>query len=121
MSREKKRHVVCKLSELEAGALMPVEVGRARAVLWRSADGVVKAFPRRCPHQGADLSFGCVSGLTEAERANELTVDPDSPVLRCPWHGFGYSLDDGREVAGETLRLRLLDVEIDGGDVVVLI
>ena len=118
---EGRRYAVCTLDNLPVGALTPVDVGRAKAVLWRGADGQVHAFPRRCPHQGADLSFGCVSDLTEAERANEITVDPHTKVLRCPWHGFGYALSDGREVAGEALRLRMLKVEIDGDDVVVVV
>ena len=118
------RHTVCRVQDLPVGEIVPVNAGRARLVLSRLKTGEVKAYAGRCPHQGAYLEFGCISGLTEAERPNEVSVDPSCSVLRCPWHGFEFSLENGQAVVaddhGRFLKLRPFDVQIEGDDVIVV-
>lgn len=48
-------------------------------VLWRDANGMVRAAKDRCPHKGASLSRGCVAG----------------GQLRCGYHGWSFD-GDGR-------------------------
>lgn len=118
------RHTVCKLSEVKEGEIFPATVDKARIVLSRDADGEVKAYMGRCPHQGACLEFGLVTELVEGDSLNDLKVDKSKCVLRCPWHGFEFSLSTGQAVVenhlGKYLRLRKYEVEIDGDDVVVV-
>jgi len=45
-----------------------------RLVLWRDADGGIRAWADRCPHRGAQLSMGCVRG----------------GQLECPYHGWRF-------------------------------
>lgn len=47
-------------------------------VLWREADGAVKAWADRCPHRGARLSLGCVR------------QDGPAAQLECPYHGWRF-------------------------------
>lgn len=47
-------------------------------VLWRAADGAVKAWADRCPHRGARLSLGCVRHQGPASQ------------LECPYHGWRF-------------------------------
>lgn len=118
------RHTVCRLKDLRVGEMMPANAGRARIVLSRLENGDVRAYAGRCPHQGAHLEYGCITDLTEAERPNEITVDKSCSVLRCPWHGFEFSLATGQAVVaderGRFLKLRTYEVQIDGDDVVVV-
>ena len=118
------RHTVCRLEDLPVGKIVPANVGRARIVLSRTESGEVKAFAGRCPHQGAHLEYGCITDLTEGERPNEVRVDKTCSVLRCPWHGFEFSLATGQAVVaddrGRFLKLRNYEVQIDGDDVVVV-
>lgn len=113
-------HVVGKLGELPEGALVPVVAGRARVVLIRRGDSVA-AVAARCPHQGADLSEGLLTGFVDGPAPGCLTLDRERLVLRCPWHGFEYDVATGEPLAASPehrrLRLRRYAVEIDGGDV----
>ena len=118
------RHTVCKLSDVMKGKIVPATVGRAVIVISRDATGEVRAFAGRCPHQGARLEFGQVTEMVEGETVNDLSVDKTHHVLRCPWHGFEFSLNTGQAVVqnaiGKYLRLRRYEVEIDGDDVIVV-
>lgn len=118
------RHAVCKVSDVEEGKVFPATVGKARIVISRDTGGKISAFAGRCPHQGACLEFGQVTDMVEGDRLNDLTVDKSHAVLRCPWHGFEFSLQTGQAVVanniGKYLRLRAYEVEIDGDDVVVV-
>lgn len=45
-------------------------------------DGSYRAFDMQCPHLGGDLAKGCYR--------------PADVTLQCPWHGYLYSMIDGR-------------------------
>lgn len=118
------RQIVCDAAELEVGKLTPAAVGRTKVLLSRLPSGEIRAFSGKCPHHGADLEFGCISGTTTAERPNEVSFERPGEVLRCPWHGFEFCLVTGEPSAPQNdaapMRLRFYDVEIEGGKVVVV-
>lgn len=118
------RHTVCKTSEIEVGLLKPVTIGRSPIVLARLPNGEIRAVGGYCPHQAAHLEYGCISGITNGDTPNELTYDHAGEVLRCPWHGFEYSLVSGDPLvpapANTKGRLRFYEVAIEGDDVVVV-
>jgi nitrite reductase/ring-hydroxylating ferredoxin subunit len=47
-------------------------------------EGRVYAVPATCPHAGAPLANGELTG----------------PFLRCPWHGATFDVRDGRRLRG---------------------
>ncbi len=59
---------------VEPGARTGTTVGGQPVVVWRGADGQVRAWADRCPHRGMRLSFGFV-------RQNQLT---------CIYHGWSF-------------------------------
>ncbi|MFY3383102.1 Rieske 2Fe-2S domain-containing protein [Paracidovorax sp. MALMAid1276] len=59
-----------------AQAPVAVQVLEQPVVLWRDAEGAVRAFADQCPHRGARLSLGRV---TAAGR------------LECPYHGWQFA------------------------------
>ncbi|MGE0612406.1 MAG: Rieske (2Fe-2S) protein, partial [Hyphomicrobiales bacterium] len=116
-----KRQTVCKLSDLEVGKLHSAKLGRSEIVLSLLPSGAVSAFSGKCPHQGAELKFGCVADFVEGDQLNKVCSNHTGEILRCPWHGFEYSMItgeatvqslDGKAPAGP-LRLRMYNVEID--------
>ncbi len=113
--------LVCKLSDLAEGQLTPARIGTA-PVLVTLVGGQPKAVAARCPHQGADLAAGSLAGRIGTRPCGELTVDPNRPVLRCPWHGFEYDLATGDPIVPapdhRQMRLRTYALRIDGANVV---
>jgi nitrite reductase/ring-hydroxylating ferredoxin subunit len=59
---------------VEPGARTGTSAGGQPVVVWRGADGCVRAWADRCPHRGMRLSFGFV-------RQNQLT---------CIYHGWSF-------------------------------
>ena len=111
---------VCKRSDLAEGRLTPVLDGRLVITL---IQGDPIAVSGRCPHQGAALEHGQITGRVVATANNAVDVDTTCPVLRCPWHGFEYDLASGLPLAGEPghrrMRLRRFKAHIEGDNVMV--
>lgn len=117
------KHIVCKISDVDVGKITPAKIGRSPIIISKLPSGEIRAVGGRCPHQGADLAHGRITGTTRSEMSNQLEFCGYGETLRCPWHGFEFSLIDGLPAVCDTsrmpLRLRFYDVEVVGGDVVV--
>lgn len=72
---------------LPMGRLRSIDLGRRRIAVWRGKSGAVHAMDARCPHLGADLSTGKVTG----------------EAVQCPFHHWCFR-GDGRcvEAPGQT-------------------
>ena len=71
-----------------------------------------------CPHQGARLSGGAVSGRVPAcLPGEEITMVYDEPVLVCPWHGWEYDLTTGQCLHDQATRARAYEVKVEDGRV----
>jgi len=81
----------------------------------------VFAIGNRCPHQGAPLCHGRVSGLVQATRPGSLTleVNPHRPVVACPWHHWEFDLRTGRAIWDHRLRVRTYPVTVSDGRILV--
>lgn len=55
-------HPVAAAGAVPAGELVPVRLLDRELVLWRAADGNVRAWEDRCPHRGTRLSIGRIYG-----------------------------------------------------------
>jgi nitrite reductase (NADH) small subunit len=82
------------LERFALDAITPIELdGRTIAVI-RTASGVF-AIGSRCPHQGAPLCAGRVTGTMLASERNRYVYGEDALVVRCPWHGFEFDVRSG--------------------------
>jgi 3-phenylpropionate/trans-cinnamate dioxygenase ferredoxin subunit len=52
----------------------------------------------RCPHMGASMCTGSVSGTFLPAGAHELVYGMEDRVIRCPWHGWEFDLESGRSL-----------------------
>jgi phenylpropionate dioxygenase-like ring-hydroxylating dioxygenase large terminal subunit len=55
-------HPVAAVADVPAGKLVPARLLGREVVLWRAADGDVRAWEDRCPHRGTRLSIGRIDG-----------------------------------------------------------
>lgn len=114
-------HVVCRADELPVGSRKIVELeGRSIGVL--NVDGRLHALMNVCPHHGAPLCAGVVKGTMADTPPHEYLYGQHNEFLVCPWHGYEYRLETGRPlVKNERGRVRVYDVVVEDGDVVVYV
>jgi nitrite reductase (NADH) small subunit len=90
--------------------------GRAIGVL-RVGDEFF-ALRNKCPHRGAPLCEGTVSGTFLPAQPHDYDYGLENQVLRCPWHGWEFDLRTGRslfqpdEVWVKTYRVTVEDGEV---------
>jgi NAD(P)H-dependent nitrite reductase small subunit len=97
---------VAKVGEIPEGEGRPFEVdGRAIAVI-RDGESYY-AVDDHCPHQGAPLSDGCVGDR----------------VVTCSYHGWRFSLEDGRWLDSPKSKIRIgtYPVRVEGNEIQVLV
>ena len=107
------RHIVCPLAELPPGARRIVEVDR-RSIGVFNVDGRLYALRNRCPHRGAPLCQGIVTGLVTSSDIYQADLERDGEILRCPWHGWEFDLTTGRSIFNpHRVRVKRYDVAVE--------
>ena len=106
---------ICRVGELPPGERKIVEVGR-RSIGVFNVHGEYHALRSLCPHQGAPLCRGTITGTTRSSRPGEIIWERDGQILRCPWHGWEFDITNGRSVFNpHRLRVRTYDVTVEQG------
>jgi nitrite reductase/ring-hydroxylating ferredoxin subunit len=83
--------------------------------------GSYRAYRNVCPHEGAPVCRGTISGTVLPSGVYEYRYDEDRKVLRCPWHGWEFDLSTGRHLVDPGVRLRSYQVEAADGMVYVVL
>jgi 3-phenylpropionate/trans-cinnamate dioxygenase ferredoxin subunit len=88
-------HVVATTTEIGPGERKIVEIeGRSIGVF--NVGGRYFALRNTCPHAGARLCEGTLSGLVTSRAPGEYTYVREGEILRCPWHGWEFDVTTGR-------------------------
>ena len=103
-------HAVCRLDELPPGGRKRVEVN-GRAVALFNVKGELFAVLDRCPHAGASLYDGQLTGLMGSSGPGNYALTREGEILRCPWHRWEFDLRTGKSCA-EPSRLWLKTYEV---------
>jgi nitrite reductase/ring-hydroxylating ferredoxin subunit len=123
-SRARTRHVVGKVDELPPGTTKVVEV-KGRSIGVFNDLGRFSALRNLCPHHGAPLCLGGVSGMMRTTEPHVYEFSGDSAeerVVRCPWHGYEFRISDGKSVTiPERMAVRTYRVEVEDDDVVLYV
>ena len=101
------------------GQIRPAQVnGRGLAIV-RNGSGVY-ALRDTCPHQGAKLTLGTLTGEPVYCGRGNIEFRRFGQVLKCPWHGWDYSLADGVAIGGNRkARVRAYRARVENGRVLV--
>lgn len=98
------------LEEFPPDSRRIVEIG-GRSVGVFNVDGRLFALRNICPHHGAPLCVGALEGRMLPSRPHEYEYGEENSVVRCPWHGYEFRLEDGRSVTDPTgLRVKAYEV-----------
>ena len=95
------RHVVGKAGELTPGLSRSLWAGGRRVALFNRA-GELLAMDASCPHMGADLGNGTITGHT----------------LTCAWHHWQFDLRTGKGLTRGWACLKLHRLSREGEDLV---
>ena len=95
---------VANVGDVAEGTGLPVEVN-GRAIALFLVDGDYFAIDDQCPHQGAPLCDGVVFDRT----------------VTCTWHGWRFSLEDGRWLDSPRIRIGTYPVRVEGDQIQVAV
>jgi nitrite reductase (NADH) small subunit/3-phenylpropionate/trans-cinnamate dioxygenase ferredoxin subunit len=93
---------VGKLGEFREGRGRVVTVSGVKVAVFRVGDKL-HAVRDRCPHMGASLAEGTISG----------------GAVRCSWHGWRFDLETGDCDRKDWVELPVYEVRVEGDDVMV--
>ena len=107
------RYIVGKVSELPPGERKIVEVqGRSIGVF--NVHGTYYALRNSCPHQGAPLCRGAITGMPVPSKPGEYVWAREGEILRCPWHGWEFDVTSGRSVCNpHRTRVKTYEVTVE--------
>lgn len=89
------KHIVARVNEIPAGGRKIVEInGRSIGIF--NINGEFFALLNRCPHEGAELCTGTVTGLRQSEKPGEYQWNRPGEIVRCPWHGWEFDIKTGQ-------------------------
>ena len=109
------KHIVAKVNEIPAGGRKIVEInGRSIGVF--NINGEFFALLNRCPHAGAELCSGTITGLRQSDKPGEYQWDRAGEIVRCPWHGWEFDIKTGQSWFDPAkVRVRPYPVTIETG------
>jgi nitrite reductase/ring-hydroxylating ferredoxin subunit len=106
----------------EKGRLV-VDIGDRTVGIFR-VGGRLFAYENSCPHMGGPVCQGLIipavrEVLNDRQVSTGYAFDESEMRIVCPWHGYEYSIETGSHPAKESIRLKRVAVEEEGGDVYV--
>lgn len=106
-------------STLRDGERRIVESGGTRVGVF-AVDGAVYAIRDRCPHQGAPLCAGRLSGTTLPSAPQERAFGRRGRILSCPWHHWEFDVTTGESIVDPArYRVRTYAVSVVDDEIVV--
>jgi nitrite reductase/ring-hydroxylating ferredoxin subunit len=122
MSDHRTRHRITSVEELDEGDRVIADInGREIAVF--AYDGDYHALANHCIHQAGPLCEGALQGTQEFSITDEdweWRYDDDPRVIVCPWHAWRFEITTGKNVDDDQYAVPSYDVEVENGDVYVL-
>jgi nitrite reductase/ring-hydroxylating ferredoxin subunit len=110
-------HRVCAVDELPPGGRKILQVGRASIGVF-NVDGAYYAIRNICPHHGAQLCLGTVSGTMLPSDPGCWNYSSGVSVMRCPRHRWEFDLSTGRSLIDpDRYRVKTYAVTAVNGDV----
>lgn len=97
-------HTVARVGEIPEGQGRYFDVDGVVVAVFLDG-GKYYAIEDSCPHQGAPLSDGVVFDRS----------------VTCTWHGWRFSLEDGRHLDGSRARVATYPVRVEGDEIQVCV
>ena len=113
---------VGRLEDFPVGQFRITQVRGVEIGVIRMHNGELRAIRNHCPHRGAPICKGSVTGTWPPCEPGQMRYEMQGQVLVCPWHGYEYDLATGRELfQRRATQLRMYPVAVEDGNVVVTV
>ena len=112
------KHFACATSEVPAHAAKIVNLEK-RSIGIFNVKGSYHALLNVCPHRGAALCEGPVSGTTCPAEGREFVYGRENEIIRCAWHGWEFDIRTGESLVDPKIRARTYPVSVEEGAVYV--
>jgi nitrite reductase/ring-hydroxylating ferredoxin subunit len=107
------KYIVGSTAEIGPGQRKIVEANGISIGVF-NVNGTYYALRNRCPHQGAPLCQGSLTGTALPSNPGEYIWARHGEILRCPWHGWEFDVTTGRSVCNPGgVRVRAYEVTVD--------
>ena len=116
----RRRFFACREGELTPGERVIRDFDGTSVGVF-NVGGRFYALHNRCPHRGGALCRGPVTGTTLATSDFRYVYGREGEILRCAWHGWEFEIDTGRSLVDPRIRARTYPVELEDGNVYVVI
>lgn len=108
------RLIVGRVADLPPGSRKIVRVGGSNGIGVFNVAGRYYALKNTCPHQGAEICLGAVTGTTVAKWPEygppTLEWCREGEILTCPWHHWEIEIATGKSVFPSRFRIRTYEV-----------
>lgn len=91
------RHAIGAVADFPAGTRR-ILVLEGRPIGVFNVNGTYYALKNSCPHQGAPLCVGTVTGMTLPSAPGEYLYGREGEIVRCPWHGWEFDITTGKSI-----------------------
>lgn len=108
---------ICPAEELSSGGKKIVEIGSLSIVV-TNADNHLYAYLNMCPHQGAPLETGSISGAMASPEPHQYEYTCHNQIVRCPLHGWGFDMKTGESLFDPKVKIKTFEVAEENGMIV---
>lgn len=119
------RYFVSAENQIDEGGRRIVACGEREVGVFR-VKGKLRAWHNMCAHQRGPVCQGRIFNRVAEPLAADGTsrfqeYDEDTFHIVCPWHGYEYDLETGFHPGNPKIRLRAARIEIEDGNVYVVL
>lgn len=115
MQTKVQKFVVATVDEILPGERKIVYVG-GRSIGVFNVNGEFFALRNRCPHGGAPLCEGILSGFVQSRGRGDYTYARKGEIIRCPWHQWEFDVKTGQSWFDPVkTRVRTYEAKVEAG------
>jgi nitrite reductase/ring-hydroxylating ferredoxin subunit len=111
--------VVARVEDVPLGGLAHV-VADGRDFVILNREGRLHAYRDECPHQGAPMHCGIITGaMVPTGVGEDYEYAMEGEFIACPRHRWKFSVESGEAIFGvDPRRLSAVDVRVEDGQVI---
>jgi nitrite reductase/ring-hydroxylating ferredoxin subunit len=117
------RHVAGRSDSIPDNGRLVVDIADRTVGIFR-VRGRLYAYENICPHMGGPVCQGLIIPavrelIDDRQVSTGYAFDESEMRLVCPWHGYEFTIETGSHPAKQSIRLRTVAVDEQGGEVYV--